>query len=82
MPFVQSAPGGRLTDWRSSCQVNSDAKRDHQTTTEGEYRMFLQKNAVQARDTQRSHLVFQPYFDIKGCVRTSNPKVEEWGRPQ
>jgi len=80
MPFVQSAPGGRLTDWRSSCQRENDAKRDHTTPTEGAYRDFLQKNAVQARDTQRSHLVFQPYFDIKGCVRTSNPAVVR--RPQ
>jgi len=78
MPFVQSAPGGRLTDWRSSCKLNSDAKTDHQKATDGEYRMFLQKNASQARDMQRAHVIHQPYFDIKGCVRTSNPKLEQY----
>ena len=82
MPFIQSCPGGRLTDWRSSCKRNSDAKIDHQLKTDGEYRQYLQTNAVQARDMQRSHVVVQPYFESTGCPIVWNPRVDQYGRPK
>lgn len=78
MPFVQSAPGGRLTDWRSQCQQTYDAKKDHGLTTDGEYRVHLQRQPVEARDMQRSHTVIQPYFTIKGCVSTTNPSLAKY----
>ena len=52
MPFIQPTQSRTITDYRSSCRVNSEAKTDADTKTDGAYRHYLQNNAVESRDAR------------------------------
>lgn len=79
MPFVQNAMGSGIgiTDYRGSCAVNTRAKRDAELKNDGELRTYLQNNAVEAKIKQIGHVPPAPYFDITGCVTTTNPPIEK-----
>ena len=62
MPFIQPTQARTITDYRSSCRVNSEAKTDADTKTDGAYRHYLQNNAVESRDARVAHVPVQPYF--------------------
>lgn len=75
MPFIQPATGSGIgiTDYRGSCAINAQSRKDSSTMNDGEYRMYLQANAREAKQKQLSYIPSTPYFDINGCVYTSNP---------
>ncbi len=81
MPFVQPTQSRTITDYRPACRVNWEAKQDARVMNDTEYRLYLQSNAVQARDARVSHVTLQPYFASQPCVMTENPKLENYRRP-
>lgn len=81
MPFVQPTQSRTITDYRSTCRINHEAMKEAGVRNETEYRLYLQQNAVEARDARVSHLPFQPYFPAGVCVTVENPKLENYRRP-
>jgi hypothetical protein len=75
MPFIQSALGSGIgiTDYRSSCAVNTGLKKDSKSSNDGQLRLYLQENAKEAKQKQLAYVPSTPYFDINGCIYTSNP---------
>ena len=81
MPFIQPTQSRTITDYRSSCRVNSEAKTDADTKTDGAYRHYLQNNAVESRDARVAHVPIQPYFKT-GIHRVENPDLCKYKKPQ
>ena len=75
MPFIQPAIGSGIgiTDYRGACSVNAQLKRDTKSMNDGEYRLYLQKNAKEAKQKQLGYIPSTPYFTVDGCVFTDNP---------
>ena len=81
MPFIQSTQSRTITDYRSSCRVNTEAKIDADVKTDGGFRKYLQTNAVESRDARISHIPLQPYFPV-GVHRVDNPDLCKYKKPQ
>jgi len=81
MPFIQPTQSRTITDYRPSCRVNYEAKQDAGVQNDTEYRMFLQGNAVAARDQRVNHVTLQPYFPSGTCLSVQNPSLSTVRRP-
>jgi len=75
MPSIQPAIGSGIgiTDYRGSCSINAQMRKDSNTMNDGEFRLYLQANAREAKQKQLSYIPNAPYWDIGGCVQTMNP---------
>jgi hypothetical protein len=68
MAFINDASGRMVTDYRSSCVVNEQIKAQNGIKDNYQYRLFLQRNALEIMNKDRKIDAAQGCGKCQNCV--------------
>ena len=66
---------GRLTNYVSHCEMNSNIQRKFGITSESQYRAFLQANPQLVQNYTDTFSTVLPYYDTTPCVSSTTARI-------